>query len=235
MFNLSRFNVQRFNVPAAGDLDVYITETMSELFSSMVNNGGNVYIVESGNEAFGAHSDMASGIDFGSNTLTESITGSGAGYVLFFASSNLAAAFGSASDATQNVYIVNDLSEAINSSAYLSEDYCPDMRMDGIVSALVFLSKDLSISDEVLSAIVDSQVTSIQFDVGYTTLTLTLRSGESVIIDSDNFVVLLNGENAIHTHSGIWPEFKRTTMDVQISSGTMADLVASILYTDKYL
>lgn len=235
MFNRSRFNLQRYNIPSGGDLDVYITETMSELFSSMVTNGGNVYVVQTGNESINGAADIASGIGIGSETMETAFSGVAAGHVLFFASANMDAAFGSQSDATQNVYIVKDLSEAIESSAYLSENIHAASDMSETISALVFISSDYTHPSLTMDAIIDSQVTSVRFDVGYAYLSLTLRSGETLVIDSDNFVVLLNGENAIETHSGIWPEFKRETMDVQISSGTMADLVASILYTEKYL
>ena len=68
-------------------------------------------------------------------------------------------------------------------------------------------------------------------------LTLTLKPGQTLIVDAINYNILLDNENAIEIQSGDWiDELNRNTTDITISAAAGAsNLSASILYTERYL
>ena len=68
-------------------------------------------------------------------------------------------------------------------------------------------------------------------------LTLTLKPGEVLIVDANNYNVLLDNENAIDVQSGDWiDDMNRNTTDITISaSAGMNNIEATILYTERYL
>lgn len=68
-------------------------------------------------------------------------------------------------------------------------------------------------------------------------LTVTLKPGDILIVDANNYNVLLNSENAIDTQSGDWiDDMSRNTTDISITaSAGMNNLDATILYTERYL
>ena len=68
-------------------------------------------------------------------------------------------------------------------------------------------------------------------------LNVTLKPGQTLIIDSSTYNVLLNSENAISIHSGDWiDELNRNTTEIRIDAASGAtNLTGTILYTERYL
>lgn len=74
-------------------------------------------------------------------------------------------------------------------------------------------------------------------DIETCELIIRLEPGQKLIIDSINYYVWLDGENAIECHRGVWLDnLSRDTSSLSITaaSGT-ENLSASILYTEQYL
>ena len=66
-------------------------------------------------------------------------------------------------------------------------------------------------------------------------LAVTLQPGDILVIDSDNFRVLLNGENAIKYHSGDWiDELNRMSKNITVSGGGSA-LETTIYFQELWL
>lgn len=68
-------------------------------------------------------------------------------------------------------------------------------------------------------------------------LNVTLKPGQRLIIDADNYNVTIDGEDAIDCHTGEWLDAlnrNTTGISIQAASGGR-NLSASILYTERYL
>ena len=74
-------------------------------------------------------------------------------------------------------------------------------------------------------------------DLAICYLTVTLKPGSTLIIDANNYNILLDGENAIELQSGDWlDDLDRETVDIAIGAASgVSGLSASILYTERYL
>ena len=68
-----------------------------------------------------------------------------------------------------------------------------------------------------------------------TTLQLTIPPGGELRIDSELFLVLLNGENALHTQSGDWINVSRELLRLIIESASGSQLRGQLIYTERYL
>ena len=65
---------------------------------------------------------------------------------------------------------------------------------------------------------------------------ITLKPGQTLVIDAGNYDVLLNKKNAIHYQSGDWlDELNRTTKMIKIVADYPKNLSATILFTERYL
>ena len=67
------------------------------------------------------------------------------------------------------------------------------------------------------------------------TLQLTIPPGGELRIDSDLFIVLLNGENALHTQSGDWINISRNLLRLIVESASGGLLQGQLIYTERYL
>ena len=71
-------------------------------------------------------------------------------------------------------------------------------------------------------------------------LNLSLEPGEKLIVDANNYNVLVNNQNMIHTQEGRWlDEIDRNTIDITITaasgSNSIEGISAKILYTERWL
>ena len=73
--------------------------------------------------------------------------------------------------------------------------------------------------------------------IGNANSVFNLAPGQKLVIDADRYNVLVNDNNAIHLQSGDWiDELNLETINIAITaSAGSSNLVASILYTEKYL
>lgn len=74
-------------------------------------------------------------------------------------------------------------------------------------------------------------------DIEVCELNVKLPPGSRLIIDAVNYNILLDDENAIDCHSGVWLDsLERNTSSISIMAASGAEnLSASILYTEQYL
>lgn len=67
------------------------------------------------------------------------------------------------------------------------------------------------------------------------TFQLTIPPGGELRIDSELFIVLLNGENALHTQSGDWINISRNLLRLIVESASGGQLRGQLIYTERYL
>lgn len=102
------------------------------------------------------------------------------------------------------------------------------------MGAAVNGSKDIMIAivaADTLTALMEatSQTTEIA------TFQITIPPGGELRIDSENYIVLLDGENALHLQSGDWINVSRELLRLIVESATGGDLDGQLIYTERYL
>ena len=110
------------------------------------------------------------------------------------------------------------------------------VQMDAEINCDAYLGNLMIDPDPIMAYGIFSAVVSAEtYEELYLDLSVTLQPGDILVVDSDNFRVLLNGENAIKYHSGDWiDELNRDSKSITISGGGDA-LESSIYYQELWL
>lgn len=106
---------------------------------------------------------------------------------------------------------------------------------DAITGSLI-LSADNFTSTETLD-LIDTSCSVLSLEFLTCVLTVTLKPGQTMVIDANTYNVWIDGENAVYTHSGDWlDELDRNTQNFVITAASGGkNISASILYTERYL
>lgn len=235
MYNTGGFNKLRFNVGSESDSEVRLIENMVASLSGMVLTGGNLFVTQTANNSFHAATKSAAGVRLGLVEMSDNANAAVAGYIYCYLMQVMSGAFGAALWCSEDICIVTDMSSPMMDAAYLSLNKTIKIAMASALAKKASAGIDFYQSALAMASIVDAQVASSIFDIGYTVLNITIKPGQTLVIDSDNYVVLLDGDDAIAAHSGIWPWLSRELFDIQVSSGAVSDLAVSVLYTERYL
>ena len=239
--NQTRFNLNRFNQGSGESLIVLalrLNETVGGLFqvSDITNHAITFYELVSA-ETQGFAGRLYSGFFSEEIGAAAEITG-------IKAPRELAAELSEGIEARVSISEVRNLdremTEGIEAAVTLVQVRYTSISFTEIVTAAVTAGEVVSRGAdfyEVISAVVEAEAN----EERVLALKLTLRPGDKLVIDSENYVVLMvpknGGEvNVIHTHSGDWIDaLSRETRSLQVESGATRDLSASILYTERFL
>lgn len=235
MFNRGRYNLQRFNLYTIQDTEIAIRELMLEVVNSMVANGENVYVYDYGSERANAGVYASAGDVYSAKLIAELeenvIAASQFELKVSFLEELMANA-----DGSEDCHVKTALLAALNATVEMGSNGHLVISLGEALNATAFVSVDYYIPTISVYAMLDSMVSSSRFDIEYIVLDVTIPPRGMLIIDSDNYVVLLGDKNVIDKHSGEWlDELTRNTFDVQIEGGGVNELTGSILYTPRYL
>lgn len=127
-------------------------------------------------------------------------------------------------------------SEAVTENIHLGADIYPTTEASETVEANTALGAKIHPIVEGYELITESASLE-NVEQKTCVLTLTLRPGQTLIVDANNYNVLLNNQNAIEVQSGDWiDDLSRNTTDITISAASgMNNISATILYTERYL
>ena len=126
--------------------------------------------------------------------------------------------------------------EEISKSAQIGCDFFQTAAMSEEISANAIQSADIYVTAENYE-LVSTSASSEAIEIKVCYLDITLRPGQRLIIDANNYNVLLNGENAIYIQRGEWIDaINRNTsiLDIDSQSGR-GNISASIMYTERFL
>ena len=127
--------------------------------------------------------------------------------------------------------------DEINGLFYPSQIAFTDGLSESEINGNLHLSSTVFQQAEMFD-LIDALCSAVNLDKKVCTLTVTLRPGQVMIIDSNIYNVWIDQENAVYVHSGDWlDELNRETQDFVITaaSGKLTNIEASILYTERYL
>lgn len=137
---------------------------------------------------------------------------------------------------SQEAYANGSADEEITAELNLSQEAYAIGSADGAITAELNLSqKAFAEGDagEVFSQTADIVVLS---ESVCAFPNLTLKPGQTLIIDAGSYNVLLDGQNAIHLQQGDWlDDLSRRTQSIVISGTGATRLEAQIIYTERYL
>lgn len=233
-FNRSKFNHIPFNVQS--DMVKWLRVSALEEVDAVVGSALNFYPLAIGNERV---NETTEGVKArfvsasGSETIGEEVVEAQMTVILFPHFEE---------NVTEEIELGAEImptvtgNEQITSDLLLGADYYPVVNLSETVDAETALGSNIYPAAEGYELI--SESASLEnIDTKTCVLTVTLRPSQVLIIDAENYNVLLDNQNAIDIQSGDWiDELNRSTTDITISAASgLSNLEATILYTERYL
>ena len=212
-----------------------------------------IEIEESFSEAMGAVAGAAIPVDF-RDRYAEALRGSARGTISVISTFSAASGLFAAAKMSADVVTRATLSEALQGSIYGQKNTPAALAVRDVMAARARGSKNipapLELADRLtaraagsknvpaplkVSEVLTSMLEATSQTTERTTLQLTIPPGGELRIDSELFLVLLNGENAIHTQSGDWINVSRELLRLIIESASGGQLRGQLIYTERYL
>lgn len=234
-FNLAPFNNTSFN--AGSDTTVFISGLIQENVISSIGTSLEAYIKAIGNErvltlgVLGGNGVYVAGI--GTETINEAVT-----------------------TGMSSIVISAIATETINEETTIMCEVHPEtIGLESVTPALVPGKQVMTVGKgtEYVTAsvvtdketwliaegyeLVSASATLESVDLHVCELNVTLQPGQRMIIDAINYNIWIDGQNANWIQSGEWiDELTRETSSISVTaSAGVAQLTASILYTERYL
>ena len=127
------------------------------------------------------------------------------------------------------------MAEALSMAGFISGFFRSDVSLSENVDQAVSIAQKVRIPNdmsETVDVIADVEAT----DEQVCSLNITIKPGQTLIVDAANYNIFLDGENVVHTHSGDWiDEMNRMTQSIKITGTRSSNLAASILFTERFL
>lgn len=234
-YNLSRYNLSKYNRSQAG------SETFDKLRAGAVIQAY-IGLGQTTNDSLWLTSQMAGLASIGSGSFEKAAlsavwSGNGTGNYIARNRQTISASL----DAEN--YLSPKVLDLLSPAAVLSAavNLSPNVRDSELTCQAQFSGElylgNLVIDPEAITAygIFGAAVTAENLSEVVLILSCSIPAKGTLVVDSDNFRVLLNGNNAIKYHSGDWiDELCRDTKSIKIESGGTT-LTAEIYYQELWL
>ena len=232
MFNNSRYSLARYSVNVETK-----TLEITERFSEVMNAVAGVAIPVDVRERY---SDVMQGSTRGTISVVSGLVAYESLVAVAKMSANIVISAAIFEEASSKVEGKKNAPAALSSLDNLravsraSKNLPLILTVSDTMGAAVNGSKDIMIAivaADTLTALMEatSQTTEIA------TFQITIPPGGELRIDSENYIVLLDGENALHLQSGDWINVSRELLRLIVESATGGDLDGQLIYTERYL
>lgn len=128
-----------------------------------------------------------------------------------------------------------DFETALNIDAYIGKNIYFKENYSTELNNLIYLSKDISGHNVTLGTNLMVNAESSLINKEYSEVDITLKQGETLIIDSNDFTVEKNGENILWAYSGDWVFLDRDILELELDSVTGKNLKGTIIYKEAFL
>lgn len=238
MFN-SRFSLTPFSLRAEEEFDLEISVSFSDSLKNVSGFGVSIIVSQNMYDSLMNYTKSIASIiaEFSSS---DSLKGTFDGFVGIVLDFNELSNLSSKSSIIKNIEHNQKIEESLESKCYMSKDMFIGQGNAGVIFFdekflySIAISKDL-VYNLIVTDLLSCDVTSVILENEKITINATIPANGRLEIDSDDFTVLLNGENALHLHSGEWLFLDREIESILIDSGTGGELTGSVIYNERYL
>lgn len=233
-FNRTGFNHIPFNVQT--DMVKYLHVSALEEIDAVIGSALNFYPLGIGNERVTETTVGDSGIFIaatGSEVVSEAVAEGQMTVILYPHFEE---------NVTEEIAIAAEIMPVASGTETVSEEIASGANLYLTLTAEEIIDANTALGSNIYPVtegyeLISESASLENIDTKTCVLTVTLRPSQVLIIDAENYNVLLNQQNAIEIQSGDWiDDLNRNTTDITISAASgSANLSATILYTERYL
>ncbi len=233
MFNHGKFNIKRFNLPSTDNTDIVYRDDLSSALRALIDLGQDIHLQES------QSGDIRAAVVVGS-LIDASASGGDALFGVerlkadYIEAEQFSDSFRARVPLSINHFIVQTMSGTVRAAAALGENIYIAPDMVGTIEQIAALGVNFRSAEIYFDETLNCLIATAIFDTLILKLDLTIPAGGKLVIDSDNYNVLLNAANAIDKHSGDWVFLSRAVDRITFRPYG-SNVKISMLYTERYL
>lgn len=135
----------------------------------------------------------------------------------------------------KDCHIIGEMLASLAAAVEIGGDkYISDTLSDRFLCAADIMGKYTE-SEITCYATLSCIVSTAIFDILHLAVDASIPAGGKLVIDSDNYLVLLDDENALDKHEGEWVILSRLVEEIQVDAVGASGLSVTMLYTERYL
>ncbi|MEG1779457.1 MAG: hypothetical protein RR263_05085, partial [Oscillospiraceae bacterium] len=134
----------------------------------------------------------------------------------------------------KNCGLTVNFADNAESTIYISKNTPLTAAFSQRVEAAVLISKNIYLG-AVFGEIIYSVISIVTLDEDKITINVTIPPGGELVINSELYLVTLNGVNIIHLHKGDWISLSKDTTHLIADTSTGGNLSGQMLYRERYL
>lgn len=234
MYNSGNFNALRFNAVTA-DNSIKLFSNSYETINAQLSAAQIFYLTNNSYEIVNEEVELVSGVILVANP-SENISSQCAIVGVVFLTENAHTDITASVIVGANYYCKNSPTENITANLILGGNYYLSNESKEAVTALVRCGTQHYIKNDSYNLINASIGAIYSVEIKNIEISVTIPINSKLVIDSDNYLVLLDGENIIEKHFGAWlDDLNRSVMSIKISGAELTSILSTILYTERYL
>lgn len=234
MYNSGKFNALKFNAVIA-DNAIKLFSNSYETITAQLSATHIFYLTNNSYEIVTTEVELASGVILVGSP-SESITTQCKIVGIIFLAESAHTDITTSVIVAAKYYLINNSIENINANLRTGEIYYLFNESSESVTALVRCGTRHYIKNDSYNLVNASIGAIYSVDIKNIEISVTIPVNSKLIIDSDNYLVLLDGENIIEKHIGAWlDDLNRNVMSIEISGAELTSILSTILYTERYL
>jgi len=234
MYNSGKFNALKFNASTA-DNAIKLFSNSFETINAQLSATQIFYLTNNSYEIITAEVELVSGVILVANP-SENVSSQCQIVGVVFLTENAHTDITASVIVGANYYWKNSPTETITANLILGGKYYLSSESKESVTALVRCGTQHYIKNDAYNLVNASIGAIYSVEIKNIEISVTLPVNSKLVIDSDNYLVLLDGENVIEKHLGAWlDDLNRNVMSVEISGAELTSILSTILYTERYL
>ena len=234
MYNSGKFNALNFNAVTA-DNSIKLFSNSYETINAQLSAAQIFYLTNNSSETVTADTELVSGVILVCSS-SENITAQCAIVGVVFLTENARTDITASVIVGANYYWKNNPTENITANLILGGNYYLSSESAEAVTASVRCGAKYYLANDAYNIIIASIGAIYSVEIKNIEISVTLPVNSKLVIDSDNYLVLLNGNNIIEKHLGAWlDDLNRNVISIEISGAGLTKVNSSILYTERYL
>lgn len=238
MFNRARMNMQRMNLLAGDSDEVRVNIGMAEVMRGMVGSGEDIHEALFASVATEAGGQGGAGVHE-AQAWAEALGAGAAAYPVYMVQEALSGGFDGTARSVTTSWMALESGAAVSGLLYFGRELYERISAGAVMEAGALAGCNLRLGKDAVAAdtMVGAAASNRRVVTEEALFDLYISPGSELVIDSDGYVVTLDGENVIDVQTGTWLRLDRDVVEVRFESamGRVQDLKPMVTYTAKWL
>jgi hypothetical protein len=231
-----RYSLTRFSLQSAEDneSDILFTVEFVDTFSGLIGFGTDIEISAQYYDEFNGSFDLSVGLMYNLLLSDEFHVNSFYFYKYIFITNSFSDQFGAIARAIKDISEQTIFTDIFLPSVTICVNIYTLLDYSDYFGFLGLLGLDIPFS-VLFSDMFISTISTVVLEQHTLNINAVIPPGGTIVIDSDNYNLYINGANSIDKHSGDWIFIDRDTISIDVSAGLSGNITGVATYNERFL